>query len=219
LGICNLAALYIEGERPAVYSGRAVLSDWVYRTKKIADKQSKLPGHKHASRNISIAYRTRTRRLRHSINAMLRDIFEKLEANDVGHLAVGDLKGIREDANHGDTGNQRLHNFWAFDVTLARIYELGEEYGITITKVSERNTSKTCCLCGKMHSGRIERGLMVCKETHQSINADVNGAANIMKVAVNRPLSSVLSTLSKGASGSGLMAQPLLLRWNYYEWS
>lgn len=88
-----------------------------------------------------------------------------------------------------------------------------------MTKVSERNTSKTCCLCGKMHNGRIERGLMVCKATRQSINADLNGAVNIMKVAVNRPLSSALIKLAEGASGSGLMAQPLLLRWNYNEWS
>lgn len=58
---------------------------------------------------------------------------------------------------------------------------------------------------------------MVCRETHQSINADVNGAVNILNVAVNR-FSSVLST-NKETSGSGLMAQPLLLRWNYHEWS
>ena len=202
-----------------IYSGRAVLSDWVYQTKKVADRQSKLPRHKHTSRNINTTYRKRTRRLRHSINAMLRDAFERLEASDVGHLAVGDLSGIREAADHGDSGNQKLHNFWAFNMILARIYELGEEHGITVAKVSERNTSKTCCLCGKAHGGRIERGLMVCKETHRSINADVNGAVNIMQVAVNRPLSSVLSTLPEGASGSGLMAQPLLLRWNYNGWS
>ena len=150
---------------------------------------------------------------------MLRDIFERLEASDVGHLAVGDLNGIRKHADHGDSGNQKLHSFWAFNLIIARIYELAEERGVAVMKVCERNTSKTCCLCGKMHNnGRIERGLVVCKETHRSINADVNGAANIMKVAVNRPLSSVLSTLPEGASGSGLMAQPLLLRWNYDEW-
>ncbi|MHB2036547.1 MAG: transposase [Nitrososphaerales archaeon] len=38
LGICNFATLYIEGEKPIIYSGRAVLSDWVYRTKKIAEQ-------------------------------------------------------------------------------------------------------------------------------------------------------------------------------------
>jgi transposase len=46
-----------------------------------------------------------------------------------------------------------------------------------------------------------------------SINADVNGAVNILKVAMNRSLSERI-----GTSGSGVMAHPLLLRWNYNEW-
>ena len=52
LGICNLAALYVEHEKPMVYSGRAVLSDWVYRTKKIVELQSRLPK-THKSQRIS----------------------------------------------------------------------------------------------------------------------------------------------------------------------
>jgi len=59
--------------------------------------------------------------------------------------------------------------------------------------------------------------LMVCREKHQSINADVNGAVNILNVAVNR-FPKVLST-KRETSGSRLMAQPLPLRWNYHEWS
>lgn len=216
LGICNLATLYIDGERPIIYSGRAVLSDWIYRTKKIASSQGKLPKRKHMSKQISIAFRKRQRRLRHAINSMLRDIFEVLDSKDIGELIIGDLNGIRDATNHGDKGNQKLHNFWVFNLMAGRIYELGDEYGIIMTKVSERDTSKTCCLCGKKHNGRVKRGLVVCKENHQSINADVNGAVNILKVAVKRPLS-VLSTLN-GVSGSRVMADPLLLRWNYNEW-
>jgi len=218
LGICNLATLYIEGKRPIIFSGRAVLSDWVYHTKKMAERQSNLPKRKHVSKQIRISFRKRQRRLRHSINSMLRSIFETLELKDVGELIIGDLKGIRENTNHGKSGNQKIHNFWPYGLVEKRIKELGAEYGITIAKVSERDTSKTCSLCGKRHNGRIHRGLMVCKDAHQTINADVNGAINIMKVAVNRPLSTVLSTTVGGASGSGLMAEPLLLRWNYNEW-
>ncbi|MHB2036548.1 MAG: zinc ribbon domain-containing protein [Nitrososphaerales archaeon] len=84
-----------------------------------------------------------------------------MESKDIGELVIGDFTGIREKANHGDSGNQKIHNFWVFMVA-GRIYELGEEYGIKIKKVSERNTSKTCCLCAKQHNGRIERGLIVC---------------------------------------------------------
>ena len=218
LGICNLATLYIEGERPIIFSGRAVLSDWIYHTKKIADRQSKLPQGKHTSKRIRLQFRKRQRRLKHAINAMLRNVFLILEAKEVGELYIGDLNGIRAKANHGKNGKQKIHNFWAFNLIEKRIMELGEEYGVTVRKVSEAYTSETCCLCGKQHNGRVKRGLMVCHEKHQSINADVNGAVNILNVAVNR-FPQVLSTDKKETSGSRLLAEPLLLRWNYHEWS
>jgi putative transposase len=214
LGICNLATLYLEGEKPIIYSGRAVLSDWVYHTKKIADKQSKLPDKKHTSKRIRLQFRKRQRRLKHAINAMLRSIFSTLEEKEVGELYIGDLNGVKN-TNHGKKTNQKVNNFWAYDLMEKRIMELGEEYGIKVVAVSEAYTSETCCLCGKQHNGRAERGLMVCHEKHHSINADVNGAINILNVAVNRTL--VLST-DLGFSGSRLLAQPLLLRWNYNEW-
>lgn len=216
LGICNLATLYIEGEKPAIYSGRPVLSDWVYHTKKIAEKQAQLPKRKRTSQRIRAIFRKRGRRLRHATNSMLRNIFEVLESKGVGELAIGDLNGIRGNGDRGKTLNQKVNNFWAFNLIEKRIFELGEEYGIAIKKASERNTSNTCCLCGKRHNGRIHRGLVICEQKHQSINADVNGAVNILKVAVKRP--TVRSTDEEEASGSGLMAQPLLLRWNYDEW-
>jgi len=217
LGVCNLAALHMEGERPVVYSGRAVLSDWVYHTKRIAGRQSKLPKRKRVSKWIGTAFRRRQRRLRHAVNAMLRGIFEGLEAKGVDELLIGDLNGIRDSDSHGRSVNQKVNNFWAFNLVEKRIMELRDEYGITIRKVSERGTSKTCCLCGKQHDGRVERGLMVCPETHRSVNADVNGAVNILKVAVKRS-PRVLSTDGEETSGSGLLAEPLLLRWNHHEW-
>jgi len=170
------------------------------------------------SERIRLHFRRRQRRLKYAINTMLRNIFSILEAKQVGELYIGDLNGIRTEANHhGKKTNQKLHNFWVFNFMKKRIMELGEEYGITVKKVSEKDTSKICCLCGKQHNGRVERGLMICHETHQSINADVNGAVNILNVAVNR-FPKVLSTDNTETSGSRLMAQPLLLRWNYNEW-
>jgi len=152
-----------------------------------------------------------------AINTMLRNIFAILEDKGVGELYIGDLNGIRAEANnHGKKTNQKINNFWAFNLIEKRIMVLGEEYGVAIEKVSERNTSKTCCLCGKQHNGRVERGLMVCRKAHKSINADVNGAVNILNVAVNG--TPVLST-DLGFSGSKVLADPLLLRWNNHEWS
>jgi len=216
IGICNLAALYVEDEKPTVYSGRAVLSDWVYRTKRIAELQSKLPKRRHSSKLIDLLYRCRMRRLRHALYSMCRDIFKRLDESGVGVLAIGDLTGIRENENHGRNGNQKLHNFWTFGIIERRLKELGEEMGIAVRKVSERDTSRTCCLCGKRHNGRKYRGLMVCEESHRSVNADVNGAVNILNVAVGRFPSSLAQI--KGTSGSGLLEEPLMRRWSYDEW-
>jgi putative transposase len=219
VGVCNLAALHIEGGQPVIFSGRGVLSDWVYHTKKIAARQSKLPLGRHTSKRIKLQFRMRQRRLRHAIYSMERTILSLLEERGVVELYVGDLNGIRRQANYGRRVDQKVHNFWAFDLIMKRLMELGEEYGIEVRKVSERDTSRTCCLCGKRHGSRVERGLMVCPEVHRSLNADVNGAVNLLNVAVNRFPSSLIPGVGGGdTSGSGLMAEPLLLRWNYHEW-
>jgi len=48
--------------------------------------------------------------------------------------------------------------------------------------VNEANTSKTCSLCGEIHENeRIKRGLFECPHTEKVINADLNGAINMMK--------------------------------------
>ena len=48
--------------------------------------------------------------------------------------------------------------------------------------MNEGNTSKTCSLCGEIHEdGRIKRGLFECPHTEKVINADLNGAINMMK--------------------------------------
>ena len=62
----------------------------------------------------------------------------------------------------------------------------------------------------------FSRGLMVCKELNQSVNADVNGAVNILNVAVDRFPVSFAQTV--GTSGSGHLEMPLMLRWSYDEW-
>jgi len=212
LGVCNLIATVVEGERPIIYSGRAVLSDWVYWTKRIAREQSRLmqSNKKYTSKKLRKLFRARQRRFRHAVYAMLKNLFERLVEAGVTELTVGDLTGIRNNSDHSRSTNQKVHNFWAFASTARRMRELAEEYGITIRPVGERLTSQLCSLCKRRHrNGRIERGLYLCKTNHIILNADVNGAVNIADDGHAR---------DGVASGSGLMAQPLLLRWDGCRW-
>jgi len=211
LGICNLATCVIDGNDKAyIYSGRAVLSDWRYWIKRIASCESMLKkmNGRDSSKRLSRLYRTRRRRLDHAVKSMLRDLYEHLENEHVTDLVVGDLKHIRDDKDHGKVGNQKLHNFWPFAQIRQRINELSEEYGIRVKFKSERGTSKHCSLCGEKHkNGRMRRGLYKCARTGTTLNADVNGATNMLygrEVAV--------------LSGSRPMAWPLLLKWNTQEW-
>ena len=75
----------------------------------------------------------------------------------------------------------------------------GELYGINVEFVNEAYTSQTCSGCGLIRkANRVKRGLYRCKNFKLQINADINGAINIMrKVAPNR-LSSRLCKWSSG---------------------
>jgi putative transposase len=74
-------------------------------------------------------------------------------------------------------------------------------------EVSERNTSKTCCVCGREDgSQRAERGLYVCEECDAAFNADANGAENI-RLDINASNSESPPVLD-GDRSIGWLAQP-----------
>ncbi|MFB0545213.1 MAG: zinc ribbon domain-containing protein, partial [Asgard group archaeon] len=60
-----------------------------------------------------------------------------------------------------------------------------EYYGIKYIEIHEAYTSQTCAVCGIVEkNNRKYRGLYVCKNCGIVLNADVNGALNIMKKVV-----------------------------------
>ena len=127
---------------------------------------------------------------------------ERCVERSVGTIVVGDLSGIRDGEDWGDSGNLDLHG-WAFDrFTQMLEYKAGEQ-GIDVEQVDERSTSKTCSVCGtKNGNQRVERGLYVCEPCGTVANADINGAENIRE--------KVLPSLAcdGGDRDNGWMAQP-----------
>jgi transposase len=127
---------------------------------------------------------------------------------------IGDLSDIREDEesdesrNWGKHGNLDLHS-WAFDRFTKLLNYKAEMEGISVEKVSERDTSKSCSCCGRTRdANRVERGLYVCDECETVANADVNGAENIrQKVSPSSP------NLSVNRS-NGWLAQPSTFLFN-----
>jgi putative transposase len=144
----------------------------------------------------------------HYFHILSKHIVQRCVAEGVGSIVVGDVSGIREDEenneskNWGKHGNLDLHS-WAFDRFTSMLEYKAEMEGITVDRVSERDTSKSCSYCGrKRKANRVERGLYVCDECGTVANADVNGAENIRQKVSPSPAT------DGGDRSNGWLAQP-----------
>jgi len=179
LGIKNIFTFWIEGAPNAeIFSGRPLLADWRYLTDKLSKLQSELG--KRSSKRLRRLYTKRQRRFRHAINTIVARFTRKCVSAGVSKVVIGDVKGIRNSGSKGRTTNSLVHNFWSFGYVYDRLQTTLKNNGIELLRVDEAYTSKTCCLCGVIHkNGRKHRGLYVCPDHGVSMNADVNGVANI----------------------------------------
>jgi len=179
LGIVNLAAVYVEDGTWYIFKSGGVLSQYECYSEEISKVQKVLARHRQrTSRKLRLLYDKRRRFLRHALNSMVRKIMEELKEKGAGEIVVGYPKDITR--NHS---NKLTMNFWNYGYTIRRFKEVGEELGIKVIDVAEPNTSKSCSLCGEAHeSGRVKRGLYKCPRMGKVINADLNGAINILHI-------------------------------------
>ena len=171
LGISNLAAVSF-GDEGVLYPGGASKEDEYWFHKKRAECDDASPA------EAERLDRNRADRRTHSLHALSKDIVERCVEHGVGTIVVGDLSGIPDGENWGDSGN--LGHGWAFDRFTQMLEYKAEERGIDVERANERGTSKTCSACGTEDGDqRVERGLYVCESCDTVTNADINGAENV----------------------------------------
>jgi putative transposase len=211
LGVINLATVWFEGlKQPIAFSGRAVLADWWYWTKKIANEQRRLSmvNKARTSKRLRRLFRIRKRRFRHAVNAMVKAIVDDAAQLNISKIILGDLRGIRENNRYNGKANSMVHNFWSHAYLIRRFREKAEEYGIEVVGVDERKTSSVRPSCGSDRA--VKRGrLFKCLSCGIEAHRDAVGVLNIGLAQGAK--------LPKGAI-NGLMAEPLLLRWNGMRW-
>jgi len=206
LGICNFAAVAYSTEEADLYPGNRLKQDGYYFPKELAkcddsggDRATRLH-HKWSERRT------------HFFHSLAKHIVHRCVEKGVGRINVGDLEGVREDEtgdskNWGRHGNLDLHG-WAFDRFTEILTYKAKVEGIEVVDVSERDTSKTCCVCGREDdTQRVERGLYVCEECEAAFNADVNGAENI-RLNINDESNSESSAILDEDRSTGWLAQP-----------
>jgi len=199
LGIVNLATVAVQNGSCMLFKGGSLLSEFKKITKRISIEEKRLSRHGlKTSRKLEVLYNKRSLLLKNAREGLTREIIETLYDKGVGEIYIGYPKGIAQ-----DKGNERNTNFWSYLAIIKRIKDVAQEYGIKVKLVDEENTSKTCSLCGEIHeNGRIERGLFKCPHTGKVINADLNGAINILHIPE-----------SDKDRGKWLKAQPVVYRW------
>ncbi|MFW5900609.1 MAG: RNA-guided endonuclease InsQ/TnpB family protein [Halodesulfurarchaeum sp.] len=205
LGICNFAAVAYSTEQADLYPGTRLKQDGYYFPKEIAKCDDS--GGERATR----LHKKWSERRTHFFHSLAKHIVEKCIERGVGRINVGKLAGVREDdngesKNWGKHGNLDLHG-WAFDRFTNILEYKAKVEGIEVVEVSEHDTSKTCCVCGRKDDNqRVERGLYVCAACDAAFNADVNGAENI-RLNLNQSNSESAPDLG-GDRSTGWLAQP-----------
>jgi putative transposase len=199
IGLNHLATLASDkpGFVPRIVNGRPVKSINQYYNKRRAELQSQL-GEAHTSRRLERVTTKRTRRIDHYLHTASRRIIDLLVAEGIGTLCIGQNPLWKQEVNLGRRNNQ---NF--VSVPHARFIEMltykAELVGIQAIVTEESYTGKASFLDADplpvydaqrqkapIFSGRRVKRRLYRSGSGQHINADVNGAYNIMrKVAPN----------------------------------
>ena len=203
LGLNNLiTAVNNNGYNPFIIKGGIIKSINQFYNKKLARYKS-------VAKKINNLYETkRTRKLTLKRNNKIIDIFHKISRyvvnycvkNDIGTIVIGKNDGWKQKINIGKINNQNFVSVPFFKL-IRQIEYKGKLVGIDLVKQEEAYTSKCSFLDNEpiekrnVYLGkRISRGLFRSKNG-RLINADVNGAYNIMKKAFPNALTDGIEAL------------------------
>jgi len=201
LGLNNLMTATFSDGTTTIISGRelkAIRRYWQKIRAKV--KPPSVTKRKPSKRCLQIC-RKEARQIAHRLHIISKQFVELCLEKGVTHIIFGDLNGIRKNIDYSDQSNQQLHN-WNFAQLVDFLSYKALQVGIVVEKISEKYTSQTCCKCGVVKkSNRKTRGLYVC-DCGNKINADRNGANNILTRYLRDP--------SQAQDSSGSVALPVV---------
>lgn len=153
-----------------------------------------------------------SRKRSYMLHVISRMIVSDAQARGVSHIVMGHPKGVRKDMQWGKRNNRRMHA-WPYAKLISMVGYKAALRGIAVVTVDERGTSSRCCVCHyKDRKGRRTRGWWKCPRCGASMQADVNGAVNILNeylLEEGRALPSLWS--------SGCLAHPAINRFAWGE--
>jgi IS605 OrfB family transposase len=211
LGINNLIALATDqpGVRPVLINGKALKSINALYNKRVAKLRSQ---GKYA--HIRAMTNKRNRRIKDLLHRASSKVASYCLENNIGTLVIGYNKHWKQEVNIGRVNNQKFVGI-PHAILMSQIQYKCHGLGITTVIQEESYTSKASALDNDflpvhgekprnavpIFSGkRIRRGLY--KSKHGIINADINGALNILRKATGEAL---------GLTCKGFVFNPIMM--------
>ena len=190
LGLNNLSTItFNTNDTPLVINGRPLKSINQYYNKKKAQYQSRLKGGRHTSKRIYSLTDKRNNKVTDYLHKASRLLVNQLVSKNIGILVIGKNPNMKQDINIGKVNNQNFVMLPIMRFSEMVKYKCELE-GINVVYHEESYTSKCSfldsediCKHDKYMGRRIKRGLFVSMNGIK-INADVNGAYNIMIKAI-----------------------------------
>lgn len=190
IGLNNLATLGSNDTqvKPIIISGGPVKSINQYYNKKNARLQSCLEDRKTSNRIEKLTLK-RNNKIDDYLHKTSRFIVNYCAKNNVGTIVIGKNNGWKQNINMGKRNNQNFVSI-PFARLINQIHYKAEEIGIKVICNEESYTSKCSFLDNEsickheVYLGkRVKRGLFR-SESNMMINADLNGALNIIRKAI-----------------------------------
>ena len=211
-GVDNTMAVVADTGKSILFKGRFIKSVNQYFMKKKAERISLMSRGKETTERVWSKYLDRLSAYRTSY---IRDCFHKMsrkllvwcQRNDIGYLVLGSNTFWKQSSGIGTVNNQNFVSI-PFEMLKSMIELKACEYGITVVRNEESYTSKASFLDSddipayvegdetkhRFSGKRIQRGLYRSSDG-TVLNADINGAANILRKAGCDTSSVILTNL------------------------
>ena len=196
-GLNNIVSIYNNiGIRPLLYNGRPIKSINQYYNKTTAKLRSELPTNVKSSKRLKQLSFKRNNKIDYEMHKISAHIINEAVKNNISKIFIGNNKGWKNEIKIGRRNNQNFVNIPHTKLFNQLLYK-GSLNGIEVIFTDESYTSKASFFDKdylpkygesdnhKFSGRRIKRGLY--RDSKGNIwNADLNGAANIMRKCSNK---------------------------------
>ena len=189
IGIDNLATVGFNFGKGFIINGKPLKSINQYFNKMVAEEKSLLPKGVYTNKKLERLYFKRDNKIKDYLHKASRYIINQLVSKNVNILIIGHNKNWKQEINIGKRNNQNFISI-PFNKLIHMLTYKAQLEGIRVIETEESYTSKCSFLddekIGKHENykgKRIKRGLFR-TSLGKLINADLNGALNILKKVV-----------------------------------